>query len=262
MTISKLKKALAAATIATALTGTTMASIPVDFSSPTVVHAATSSISFSKIDAAIAKYNALQETDYTATSWQVLHQSIDTYVRQMAAMVTEMKTMSDAEIEEDGATISAVQVKLDDFASDLSAAIDQILVKKSEIVTLDFTAINAAIARYKGLKEADYTPETWAAFQSNLVYEDGTPVDMAAYIFFVEELQALSGDELVYLLRETGINAADLQNELNQNASALNTNIDLLVGTTVGATVPFSGGLPTTYEAAPTSAVAKTNLQK
>ncbi|GAB2022756.1 hypothetical protein RyT2_18300 [Pseudolactococcus yaeyamensis] len=263
MEFSKCKKALAAVTIASALTGAALLVAPTDFATTTVAYAATSSIDFSQVDAAIAKYNALKEADYTATSWANLKQ-VDPTFKQVSKMVSEMKNQTDAVIEEAGyGTIAEIQAKLNDFATLLNTGIDTVLVKKSEVVNINFTAIKAAIARYNALNQADYTPESWAAFQATLVYDGGEAFDVAEYAQQVAELEALSPDELVYYLRATGVTATDLQNELDNNAAALNERIDILVAASPAqpqTQLANTGALPTT--SAPAGAVAKTNVAK
>ncbi|MGX6991781.1 hypothetical protein [Pseudolactococcus reticulitermitis] len=261
MEFSKCKKVLAAVTIATALTGAVAVAAPTDFSGTLVAQAASSnSLDFSQVNAALAKYNALNEADYTATSWQTLKQE-DATVKQIETAVAQMKTQTDSEIKENGRSISDVQSNLNQFAKELDEAIDTVLVKKSEVVSLNFTAIKAAIARYKALNQADYTPESWTAFKASLVDRDGAPFDVNSYAAEIADLESLTPDELVYLLRLTGTTAAEIQAALDHDAALINQSIDLLVaGATTQPTATVANNLPTT--SAPKGAVAKTNLVK
>lgn len=265
MKLSKSKKVLAAVAIATSLSGAALLVTPTNFTGGTVAYAATTSLNFTLADIAIARYNALVEADYTATSWQAFHQvAPSAEVQKMASMIATMKTQTDAEIEENGTKLADVQKELFGFADTVNVGITQILVKKSELYTLNFSAIKAAIARYNALKPADYTPESWAALQASFVYDDGTPFTIAEYTKGLSELEALTPDELVYLLRMTFLTAADVQNELDHNAAAINERIDLLVAASPAQpTTPITKntGLPTT-SSAPKGAVAKTNATK
>ena len=159
---------MTAVTIATALTGAAVLAAPTDFSGTLVAQAATQSIDFSKADAVIAKYNALVEADYTATSWATL-EVVEPKTKQFEEMIKQMKALTPSElsanITENGSTEAEIQAELDLFAKNLNNAIDILLVKKSEVANINLSGIKAAIARYKALKEADYTPESWAAFK-------------------------------------------------------------------------------------------------
>jgi hypothetical protein len=271
MKISKCQKALVAVAILGSLSSAALLAAPVSFGGATVVSAATTdTLDFAKINAALAKYNALVEADYTATSWKTLQ---DTPLRAGAefigSMVSEMKALTKDEladrIKENGGTVAGMQSQLNVFADALNQGIDTLLVKKSELVSFNFTAIKAAIARYNGLKAADYTPESWAAFQASLVYSNGEAFSVPEYAKNVADLEALTPDEVVYFLRETGLTAAEIQNELDHNAAALNDRMDLLVaGSTAQSQKPLANTgtskLPTT--SAPAGSVAKTNKVK
>lgn len=162
MGFSKSKKALAAVTIATALTGAAVLAAPTDFSGTLVAQAATQGIDFSQADAALAKYNALAESDYTATSWANLKKS-DATAKQVETMIKEMKALTPAElsakITENGSTEAEIQGELNQFANELNDVMTNVLVKKSEVANINLTGIKTALARYKALKESDYTPE-------------------------------------------------------------------------------------------------------
>lgn len=139
MGFSKSKKILTAVTIATALTGAAVLAAPTDFSGTLVAQAATQSIDFSKADAAIAKYNALVEADYTATSWANLKKS-DKTAKQVETMIKEMKALSPADlsirIAENGSTEAEIQDELNRFANELNDVMTNVLEKnqKSQIL--------------------------------------------------------------------------------------------------------------------------------
>ena len=261
MGFSKSKKVLIAVTIATALTGAAVLAAPTDFSGTLVAQAATQSIDFSKADAVIAKYNALVEADYTATSWATL-KVVEPKTKQFEEMIKQMKALTPSElsanITENGSTEAEIQAELDLFAKNLNNAIDTLLVKKSEVANINLSGIKAAIARYKALKEADYTPESWAAFKASLVDKKGAPFDVNAYEAEIADFESLTPDEVVYFLRMTGQTAAQLQDSVDHDAALINKSIDLLVaGATSQPTATVAKNLPTI--SAPKGAVAKTN---
>lgn len=260
MGFSKSKKALAAVTIATALTGAAVLAAPTDFSGTLVAQAATQSINFSQVDAALAKYNTLVEADYTATSWANFNKLVNSEnIKAFKKMISEMKTETDAEIEEAGSgTIAEVQAGINSTAVFLNEAMDTVLVKKSEVANINLTGIKTALGRYKALKESDYTPESWAAFKASLVDENGAPFDVNAYEADLTDFESLTPDEVVYFLRITGMTATQMQESLDHDAALINASIDLLVaGATTQPTATVSKNLPTT--SAPKGAVAKTN---
>ena len=261
MGFSKSKKALAAVTIATALTGAAVLAAPTDFSGTLVAQAATQGIDFSQADAALAKYNALAESDYTATSWANLKKS-DATAKQVETMIKEMKALTPAElsakITENGSTEAEIQGELNQFANELNDVMTNVLVKKSEVANINLTGIKTALARYKALKESDYTPESWAAFKASLVDENGAPFDVNAYEADLTDFESLTPDEVVYFLRITGMTTTQMQESLDHDAALINASIDLLVaGATTQPTATVSKNLPTT--SAPKGAVAKTN---
>ena len=260
MGFSKSKKALAAVTIATALTGAAVLAAPTDFSGTLVAQAATQSINFSQVDAALAKYNTLVEADYTATSWANFNKLVNSEnIKAFKKMISEMKTETDAEIEEAGSgTIAEVQAGINSTAVFLNEAMDTVLVKKSEVANINLTGIKTALGRYKALKESDYTPESWAAFKASLVDQNGAPFDVNAYEADLTDFESLTPDEVVYFLRITGMTATQMQESLDHDAALINASIDLLVaGATTQPTATVSKNLPTT--SAPKGAVAKTN---
>ncbi|MGX7008606.1 hypothetical protein RR45_GL000886 [Lactococcus chungangensis CAU 28 = DSM 22330] len=260
MGFSKSKKALAAVTIATALTGAAVLAAPTDFSGTLVAQAATQSINFSQVDAALAKYNTLVEADYTATSWANFNKLVNSEnIKAFKKMISEMKTETDAEIEEAGSgTIAEVQAGINSTAVFLNEAMDTVLVKKSEVANINLTGIKTALGRYKALKESDYTPASWAAFKASLVDQNGAPFDVNAYEADLADFESLTPDEVVYFLRITGMTATQMQESLDHDAALINASIDLLVaGATTQPTATVSKNLPTT--SAPKGAVAKTN---
>ena len=260
MGFSKSKKALAAVTIATALTGAAVLAAPTDFSGTLVAQAATQSINFSQVDAALAKYNTLVEADYTATSWANFNKLVNSEnIKAFKKMISEMKTETDAEIEEAGSgTIAEVQAGINSTAVFLNEAMDTVLVKKSEVANINLTGIKTALGRYKALKESDYTPASWAAFKASLVDQNGAPFDVNAYEADLADFESLTPDEVVYFLRITGMTATQMQESLDHDAALINASIDLLVaGATTQPTATVAKNLPTT--SAPKGAVAKTN---
>lgn len=104
-------------------------------------------ISTTELEAAIAKAEALKESDYTSDSW--------------AAMQTELQ-----EAKEELAAKHS-QATVDEATSHLNAAIEA-LVKAEAPVEVNTTELEKVIATAKALKEADYTSETWNVFKGAL----------------------------------------------------------------------------------------------
>lgn len=105
------------------------------------------------LDAAIRAAEALQEDDYTAESWAVFAEKLNT-----AKDVSQNK--------------EADQVAVDEALDNLNKAKDT-LVKKDTPVTsnpdnVDKAALEAAIQEAEALQVEDYTAESWAAFQEAL----------------------------------------------------------------------------------------------
>jgi hypothetical protein len=203
----------------------------------------------------------LAESDYTATSWANLKKS-DATAKQVETMIKEMKALTPAElsakITENGSTEAEIQGELNQFANELNDVMTNVLVKKSEVANINLTGIKTALARYKALKESDYTPESWAAFKASLVDENGAPFDVNAYEADLTDFESLTPDEVVYFLRITGMTATQMQESLDHDAALINASIDLLVaGATTQPTATVAKNLPTT--SAPKGAVAKTN---
>ena len=104
-------------------------------------------ISTTELEAAIAKAEALKESDYTSDSW--------------ASMQTELQ-----EAKEELAAKHS-QATVDEATSHLNAAIEA-LVKAEAPVEVNTTELEKVIATAKDLKEADYTSETWNVFKGAL----------------------------------------------------------------------------------------------
>ena len=104
-------------------------------------------ISTTELEAAIAKAEALNESDYTSESW--------------ASMQTELQ-----EAKEELAAKHS-QATVDEATSHLNAAIEA-LVKAEAPVEVNTTELEKVIATAKDLKEADYTSETWNVFKGAL----------------------------------------------------------------------------------------------
>ena len=104
-------------------------------------------ISTTELEAAIAKAEALKESDYTSESW--------------ASMQTELQ-----EAKEELAAKHS-QATVDEATSHLNAAIEA-LVKAEAPVEVNTTELEKVIATAKDLKEADYTSETWNVFKGAL----------------------------------------------------------------------------------------------
>ena len=106
-----------------------------------------SEITTANLEAAIAKAEALKESDYTSESW--------------ASMQTELQ-----EAKEELAAKHS-QATVDEATSHLNAAIEA-LVKAETPAEVNTTELEKVIASAKALKEADYTSETWSALKSAL----------------------------------------------------------------------------------------------
>lgn len=104
-------------------------------------------ISTTELEAAIAKAEALKESDYTSDSW--------------AAMQTELQEAKDE------LAAKHSQATVDEATSHLNAAIEA-LVKAETPAEVNTTELEKVIASAKALKEADYTSETWSALKTAL----------------------------------------------------------------------------------------------
>ena len=112
-----------------------------------IVKPETGEITTTELEAAIAKAEALKESDYTSESW--------------ASMQTELQ-----EAKEELAAKHS-QATVDEATSHLNAAIEA-LVKAETPAEVNTTELEKVIASAKALKEADYTSETWSALKSAL----------------------------------------------------------------------------------------------
>ncbi len=112
-----------------------------------IVKPETGEISTTELEAAIAKAEALNESDYTSESW--------------ASMQTELQ-----EAKEELAAKHS-QATVDEATSHLNAAIEA-LVKAETPAEVNTTELEKVIASAKALKEADYTSETWSVLKTAL----------------------------------------------------------------------------------------------
>ena len=112
-----------------------------------IVKPETGEITTTELEAAIAKAEALNESDYTSESW--------------ASMQTELQ-----EAREELAAKHS-QATVDEATSHLNAAIEA-LVKAETPAEVNTTELEKVIESAKALKEADYTSETWSALKSAL----------------------------------------------------------------------------------------------
>ena len=112
-----------------------------------IVKPETGEITTTELEAAIAKAEALNESDYTSESW--------------ASMQTELQ-----EAREELAAKHS-QATVDEATSHLNAAIEA-LVKAETPAEVNTTELEKVIESAKALKEADYTSETWSALKTAL----------------------------------------------------------------------------------------------
>ena len=112
-----------------------------------IVKPETGEITTTELEAAIAKAEALNESDYTSESW--------------ASMQTELQ-----EAKEELAAKHS-QATVDEATSHLNAAIEA-LVKAETPAEVNTTELEKVIESAKALKEADYTSETWSALKTAL----------------------------------------------------------------------------------------------
>ena len=104
-------------------------------------------ITTTELEAAIAKAEALTESDYTAESW--------------ASMQMELQEAKD-ELKN-----PKTQATVDEAVSHLNAAVEA-LVKREEPAAVDTSSLEKVISDAAALKEADYTVDSWKALQSAL----------------------------------------------------------------------------------------------
>ena len=189
-----------------------------------IVKPETGEISTTELEAAIAKAEALNESDYTSESW--------------ASMQTELQ-----EAKEELAAKHS-QATVDEATSHLNAAIEA-LVKAETPAEVNTTELEKVIASAKALKEADYTSETWSALKSALETaeralekkESQEAVDNAA-----KDLQtAIDGLKKV----DNSNKGDDNKDNNNKNNNTTNTNTTNK-GTTTGTTTTNKGTTGTT----------------
>lgn len=109
-------------------------------------------ITTTELEAAIAKAEALTESDYTAESW--------------ASMQMELQEAKD-ELKN-----PKTQATVDEAVSHLNAAVEALVKaegdKKEEPTAVDTSSLEKVISNAAALKEADYTVDSWKALQSAL----------------------------------------------------------------------------------------------
>lgn len=110
-------------------------------------------ISTTELEAAIAKAEALKESDYTSDSWVAMQTELQEAKEELAAKHS--------------------QATVDEATSHLNAAIEA-LVKAEAPVEVNTTELEKVIATAKDLKEADYTSETWSVLKSALETAEST----------------------------------------------------------------------------------------
>lgn len=189
-----------------------------------IVKPETGEISTTELEAAIAKAEALNESDYTSESW--------------ASMQTELQ-----EAKEELAAKHS-QATVDEATSHLNAAIEA-LVKAETPAEVNTTELEKVIASAKALKEADYTSETWSALKTALETaesalekkESQEAVDNAA-----KDLQtAIDGLKKV----DNSNKGDDNKDNNNKNNNTTNTNTTNK-GTTTGTSTTNKGTTGTT----------------
>ena len=194
-----------------------------------IVKPETGEISTTELEAAIAKAEALNESDYTSESW--------------ASMQTELQ-----EAKEELAAKHS-QATVDEATSHLNAAIEA-LVKAETPAEVNTTELEKVIASAKALKEADYTSETWSALKTALETaesalekkESQEAVDNAA-----KDLQtAIDGLKKVDNSNK-GDDNKDNNNKNNNNKNNNTTNTNTTnKGTTTGTSTTNKGTTGTT----------------
>lgn len=112
-----------------------------------IVKPETGEISTTELEAAIAKAEALNESDYTSESWASMQTELQEAKEKLAAKHS--------------------QATVDEATSHLNAAIEA-LVKAETPAKINTTELEKVIASAKALKEADYTSETWSALKTAL----------------------------------------------------------------------------------------------
>ena len=100
------------------------------------------------LQAKVTEAEGLNEADYTAESWS----NLQTELQESKDLLAKEKPL-ESEVKEQ--------------TTHLTDAINN-LVKAQQPVIVDTSALDAAIAEADGLKEADYTADSWAAYQAAL----------------------------------------------------------------------------------------------
>ena len=186
-----------------------------------------SEITTTELEAAIAKAEALNESDYTSESW--------------ASMQTELQEAKE-ELE-----AKHSQATVDEATSHLNAAIEA-LVKAEKPAEVDTTELEKVIESAKALKEDDYTSETWSALKTALetaesaleAKESQEAVDNAAKDLqtAIDGLQKKSDDS------KDDTNKGD--DNKNNNTTNNGTNGTTNKGTTTGTSTTNKGTTGTT----------------
>ncbi len=104
-------------------------------------------LDYSKLEALIDEANALVEDEYTEESWKAMSEVL----AGAEALIGNAQT----------------QKEIDDMVAALQAAIDA-LVKKTPVVELDYSKLEALIASIDELNKENYTEESWAAMEAVL----------------------------------------------------------------------------------------------
>lgn len=102
----------------------------------------------SALEAAIAKAEALNESDYTAESWAAMQVELSEAKEELEAKHT--------------------QAAVDEATQHLNAAIKALVKAGEQPAEVDTTEIEKAVSEAEGLKESDYTADSWAAYQAAL----------------------------------------------------------------------------------------------
>lgn len=102
----------------------------------------------SALEAAIAKAEALNESDYTAESWAAMQVELSEAKEELEAKHT--------------------QAAVDEATQHLNAAIKALVKAGEQSAEVDTTEIEKAVSEAEGLKESDYTADSWAAYQAAL----------------------------------------------------------------------------------------------
>ena len=100
------------------------------------------------LQAKVTEAEGLTESDYTADSWS----NLQTELQESKDLLAKEKPL-EAEVKEQ--------------TTHLTEAINN-LVKAEQPVSVDTSSLEAAIAEADGLKESDYTAESWATYQAAL----------------------------------------------------------------------------------------------